>query len=110
MREGVKWTDLTRREISQRLAERGTPAGKRVVRQLLKRHGYVKRKARKSQTMGPRHPDRNAQRVTRQRIEECQVAVLPNETVVLVRGGIRHVAGNLPLRVDRTREAERSTK
>jgi len=61
MRAGVKWTDLTRREISQRLAERGTPAGKRVVRQLLRRHGYVKRKARKSQTMGPRHPDRNAQ-------------------------------------------------
>lgn len=61
MREGVKWTDLTRREISERLAERGTPAGKRVVRQLLKRHRYVKRKACKSQAMGPRHPDRNAQ-------------------------------------------------
>jgi hypothetical protein len=61
MREQVKWTDLTRREISRRLAERGTPAGKRVVKQLLKQHGYVKRKARKNQTMGPRHPDRNAQ-------------------------------------------------
>lgn len=61
MREAVKWTDLTRRQISQRLAERGTPAGKRVVKQLLKRHGYVKRKARKSKAMGPRHPDRNAQ-------------------------------------------------
>jgi hypothetical protein len=61
MREGVKWTDLTRREISRRLAERGTPAGKRVVRQLLNKHGYVKRKARKAKAMGPRHPDRNAQ-------------------------------------------------
>jgi hypothetical protein len=61
MREGVKWTDLTRREISQRLAERGTPAGRGVVKQLFKRHGYVKRKARKSKAMGPRHPDRNAQ-------------------------------------------------
>jgi len=61
MREGVKWTDLTRREISRRLAERGTPAGKRVVKQLLKKHGYVKRKARKKVEMGPRHPDRNAQ-------------------------------------------------
>ena len=61
MREEVKWTDLTRREISRRLAERGTPAGKRVVKQLLGRHGYVKRQARKSQAMGPRHPDRNAQ-------------------------------------------------
>jgi hypothetical protein len=61
MREAVKWTDLTVREISRRLAERGTPAGKRVVKQLLKKHGYVKRKARKKVEMGPRHPDRNAQ-------------------------------------------------
>lgn len=61
MRQEVKWTDLTRREICGRLAQRGTPAGKRVVKQLLKKHGYVKRKAQKTQTMGPRHPDRNAQ-------------------------------------------------
>lgn len=61
MRQEVKWTNLTRREICRRLAERGTPAGKRVVKQLLKKHGYVKRKAQKTQTMGPRHPDRNAQ-------------------------------------------------
>jgi len=60
MREGVRWTDLTRRDISRRLAERGTPAGKRVVKQLLKRHGYVRRKARKSREVGPRHPDRDA--------------------------------------------------
>ena len=45
----------------QRPGPTGTPAGKRVVKQLLKKHGYVKRKARKNQTMGPRHPDRNAQ-------------------------------------------------
>ena len=61
MRQEVKWTNLTRREISGRLAERGTPAGKRVVKQLLKKHGYVKRKARKTEAMGPRHPDRDAQ-------------------------------------------------
>jgi len=61
MREQVKWTDLTLREISRRLGELGTPAGKRVVRQLLKRHGYVRRRARKKKDMGPRHPDRNAQ-------------------------------------------------
>jgi len=61
MRQEVTWTDLTRREISGLLAQKGTPAGKRVVKQLLKKHGYVKRKARKNQTMGPRHPDRNAQ-------------------------------------------------
>ena len=61
MRQEVKWTDLTRRQISGLLAQRGTPAGKRVVKQLLKKHGYVKRKAQKTKAMGPRHPDRNAQ-------------------------------------------------
>ena len=61
MRQEVKWTDLTRREVRGQLAQRGTPAGKRVVKQLLRKHGYVKRKAQKSRTMGPRHPDRNAQ-------------------------------------------------
>jgi hypothetical protein len=74
MREGVKWTDLTRRQISQRLAERGTPAGKRVVKQLLKKHGYVKRKARKVKAMGPRHPDRNAQFENIARLKEEYLA------------------------------------
>jgi len=61
MNREIRWTDLTRREISQRLAERGTPAGKRVIKQLMKRNNYVKRQAQKSQTMGRRHPQRNAQ-------------------------------------------------
>jgi hypothetical protein len=39
MRQEIKWTDLTRRQISVLLAQKGTPAGKRVVRQLLKKHG-----------------------------------------------------------------------
>ncbi len=74
MRQEVKWTDLTRREISGLLAVRGTPAGKRVVKQLLRKHGYVKRKAQKNQTMGPRHPQRNAQfqNITRLKQEYLQ--------------------------------------
>jgi len=80
MREGVKWTALTRREISQRLAERGTPAGRGVVKPLLKRHGYVKRKAQKVKAMGPRHSDRNAQfeniaRLQREYLESGQPVV-----------------------------------
>jgi hypothetical protein len=61
MRQEIKWTNLTREEISRRLAQRGTPAGKGVVKQLLRKHHYVKRKAQKTKTMGPRHPQRNAQ-------------------------------------------------
>jgi len=60
MRQGVLWTNLSRREISRRLAEMGTPASRHVVRKLLKKHGLGQRKARKKKSMGA-HPDRNAQ-------------------------------------------------
>jgi hypothetical protein len=60
MRSDVKWTNLARGQISKRLGERGTPASKRVVAQLLHQHGFRRRKAAKKKTMG-QHPDRNAQ-------------------------------------------------
>ena len=60
MREGVLWTNLSRSEISRRLAEMGTPASRHVVRKLLKKHGLGQRKARKKKSLG-NHPDRNAQ-------------------------------------------------
>ena len=60
MREGVLWTNLSRREISLRLREMGTPAGRHVVRKLLKKCGLGQRTARKKKSMGA-HPDRNAQ-------------------------------------------------
>lgn len=47
MRQQVIWTNLTPAEIAQRLAEKGTPVSVPVVRPLLQRHGYVKRKAQK---------------------------------------------------------------
>ncbi|UUZ78348.1 hypothetical protein LP414_05730 [Polaromonas sp. P1(28)-13] len=60
MREGVLWTNLSRREISRRLAEMGTPASRHVVRKLLKKSHLGQRKACKKKSMGA-HPDRNAQ-------------------------------------------------
>jgi hypothetical protein len=60
MRAEVKWTNLSRRQISQRLQELGTPASKQVVARLLHQHGFRRRKAQKKVTMGS-HPDRNAQ-------------------------------------------------
>ena len=60
MRQGVLWTNLSRREISRRLSEMGTPASRHVVRKLLKKHGLGQRKAGKKKSMGA-HPDRNAQ-------------------------------------------------
>lgn len=60
MREGVLWTNLSRREISRRLAELGTPASRHTVRKLMKKHGLGQRKVRKRKTLGA-HPDRDAQ-------------------------------------------------
>lgn len=60
MRKGVLWTNLSRREISRRLGQMGTPASRHVVRKLLKKHGLGQRKAGKKKSMGA-HPDRNAQ-------------------------------------------------
>ena len=60
MREDVKWTNLSRRQISRRLKILGTPAGKNVVAQLLWQPGYRRRKSQKKRTMG-QHADRNAQ-------------------------------------------------
>ena len=61
MRLEVKWTNLSRRQIAKRMKDLGTVVCRDVVSQLLKKHGYRRRKALKKKTMGPRHPDRNAQ-------------------------------------------------
>jgi hypothetical protein len=61
MRPGVKWTNLSRRQIALRLKELGTAAGKDAVSAMLWAHGYRRRKAKKHKTMGRTHPDRNAQ-------------------------------------------------
>lgn len=47
MDEKIKWTDLTRAEISTLLGEKGFKVSRNIVRKLLKKHGYVKRKALK---------------------------------------------------------------
>jgi Rhodopirellula transposase DDE domain len=60
MRPDVKWTNLTLGQIAERLAEVGTPVSVTVVKQLLRTHHYIKRKARKSRSMG-QHADRNRQ-------------------------------------------------
>ena len=61
MRLEVKWTNWSRRQIAKRMENLGTAVSRDVVSQLLKKHGYQRRKALKKKTMGPRHPDRNAQ-------------------------------------------------
>ena len=45
MDEKIKWTDLTRAEISSLLKKKGFNVSRNIVNKLLKNHGYVKRKA-----------------------------------------------------------------
>jgi hypothetical protein len=56
----VIWTELTQREIAERLAEQGTPVSTEVVRHLLDDFDFSKRKAQKQRSMG-QNPHRNAQ-------------------------------------------------
>lgn len=56
----IRWTNLRQREIAARMTAAGTPCSRRVVRQLLKQHGFVRRVAQKRRAL-KQHPDRNAQ-------------------------------------------------
>ena len=60
MQEQVRWTNLTYQEIIDHMSAEGIRISKPVVKQLLKKHGYVKRKAQKRLSTGE-HRDRNAQ-------------------------------------------------
>jgi len=51
MNEDIKWTNLTQKEISEKMKEKGIDISVTVVKQLLHRHGYVKRKQQKKKTM-----------------------------------------------------------
>jgi hypothetical protein len=52
MNELIKWTNLTHKEIASGLRTAGFTITLPLVAKLLKKHGYVKRKAQKKQTIG----------------------------------------------------------
>ena len=60
MDETKKWTNLTCSKIGSLLAEKGFKVSRNIVRKLLKKNNYVKRKALKKKAAGG-HVDRNAQ-------------------------------------------------
>lgn len=51
MKENMFWTNLTQKEIAKKMKEKGVDISVTVVKQLLKKHGYVKRKQQKKKTM-----------------------------------------------------------
>jgi hypothetical protein len=52
MDEKIKWTNLTQKEIVEGLKVHGITVSATVVQKLLKKHGYEKRQAQKTQTTG----------------------------------------------------------
>lgn len=51
MDKEIKWTNLNRKEISKAFKSRGMNITPHVVKQLLKKHGFVERKMQKAVTM-----------------------------------------------------------
>ena len=51
MDEAVKWTNLGLKDISKAFEKRGYKVSEHVVKQLLKKHKYVKRKMQKTKTV-----------------------------------------------------------
>lgn len=60
MDDEVQWTHLRDKEISVRLKARGIPVGVAIVKRLLKKHGYRRRKAVKTKVF-KNVPERNTQ-------------------------------------------------
>ncbi|MDI9395757.1 MAG: ISAzo13 family transposase, partial [Euryarchaeota archaeon] len=51
MDEEIKWTNLNQKEISNAFKSKGMNITPHVVKQLLKKHGFVERKMQKAVTM-----------------------------------------------------------
>jgi hypothetical protein len=92
MREGVIWTNLTPGEISRRLKDRGTPASVPVVRGLLRRHRYARRKAQK-RLATRRHKDRDAQFLNIARLRSLYEA--SGDPIISVDTKKKELIGNL---------------
>jgi hypothetical protein len=56
----IRWTHLRQPEIARRMSALGTPVSCRIVRQLFKHHGFVRRQAQKKKSF-KQHPERNSQ-------------------------------------------------
>lgn len=91
-KEDVKWTDLTVYEIRQCLKENGIDVGKRIVKKLLLKHGYKKRKIQRKKTI-KQVENRNEQF---EKIAELKEKYLKSENpVVSVDAKKRELIGNL---------------
>lgn len=79
MDKELKWTNLNRKEISKVFKSRGMNITPHVVKQLLKKHGFVERKMQKAVTMKD-CKDRNEQF---ERIQELREEYSKNDNPII---------------------------
>ncbi|MCK4441337.1 MAG: hypothetical protein KAU90_04975, partial [Sulfurovaceae bacterium] len=70
MDENIKWTNLSRKEIANRLAEKGFNVGVNIVRQLLEKHNFRKRQAFKTVSGKEDIDNRDEQFINIKKIQE----------------------------------------
>lgn len=68
--ENSRWTYLHQQEIADMMKEKGANISRTVVRQLLKDHGFVKRKSQKMKAVGKSPENRNEQFENIQKLKE----------------------------------------
>jgi hypothetical protein len=61
MDEKIRWTNLSRKQIAEKMQEQGICISVTVVKKLLKKHGFTKRKALKKKAIGTSSKHRNEQ-------------------------------------------------
>lgn len=79
MDEKVRWVKLTRAEICAKIVEFGIKVSRNIVRKLLKKHGFVKRKMQRSISGGV-NKDRNEQF---ENIEKYKAEFLKSENPII---------------------------
>jgi hypothetical protein len=52
MDEKIRWTNLSQKQISEKMQQQGISISVTVVKKLLKKHGFTKRKALKKKPIG----------------------------------------------------------
>lgn len=52
MNENIRWLKLTREEVSERMREQGIKISRNIVRKLMKKHKFVKRKMQRKRAIG----------------------------------------------------------
>jgi Rhodopirellula transposase DDE domain/Winged helix-turn helix len=74
MNSDIKWTNLTRQQIKEHLAQdHGIAVSVTVVKRLLKQHGFVRRQAQKRTRTGE-HAERDAQFQTIAKLKDTYLA------------------------------------